>query len=447
MLRTLRRRRSESARTYLDFTSRTTALDAAAELVADTLGFANAQINILDGSTMYVLADYGPFTDTSVSNASQPATVCGYTIDAGHIVVIPDARRPTATGDPGEPIPPAVRQIMITHGALSYLGTALIGREGLPVGTLCVFDSAPHRVTDRVTSRLELLATLVEELLDAHRDRSRPPLDHSGVAALNAALAAGEIVPWYQPIVDVETGFVVALEALARWDHPTRGLLTPAHFLDVAEASELIIDVDLCVIARSLADLRTWHEIDDTLRMHVNLSGAHFAHHDCIERLTTLVRAAGLTPASIVLEITEVWALIGNPSNTEFVTGLGRAGFEVVLDDLGTGWSSVDRFLEFPVAGFKVDKVVTDRLGTPEGDAVSAAFHTLATDLDLDLTVEGVETADQAQALVAMGSVHGQGYWWSRPIQASDVAGYLDRHRRTHTDLDVVAVDRHPGDA
>ncbi|MFY2787802.1 EAL domain-containing protein [Rhodococcus sp. KRD162] len=91
--------------------------------------------------------------------------------------------------------------------------------------------------------------------------------------------------------------------------------------------------------------------------------------------------------------------------------------------------------------------VVTDRLGTPEGDAVSAAFHTLATDLDLDLTVEGVETADQAQALVAMGSVHGQGYWWSRPIQASDVAGYLDRHRRTHTDLDVVAVDRHPGDA
>lgn len=434
MLRSTSRRQSDSARTYLDFDALSPALDAVAHLVADALGFPISMINIVDQDTQYTLAQHGiPAGAGAVIPRAH--AVCAGTVDAAEIVAVDDAHTPgsstvvEAHGD-------SVRESMLASGFSAYVGAPILGREGMVIGTVCAFATEPHPVTDTHKNLLALLARVVQERLGAHRDRAHRPMDPAGAAEFAAAITAGEIVPWFQPIVELDGGRVVAVEALARWDHPTQGFLEPGHFLERIEASELIIDLDLTILSHGLIALRTWLPDDAALRLHVNLSGVHFAHPDCVERLTSAVLNAECSPASVVLEITESVDFAASPANAHFVAELRRAGFGVVLDDLGAGWSGLERLLQLPLSGFKLDKAVTGRLGTRAGDAILRSLHSLAVDLGLDLTIEGVETAEQAKAVSALSSVRGQGYWWSRPVPAGSIASLLgrnltlDSHRR-----------------
>ncbi|MDI9894164.1 EAL domain-containing protein [Rhodococcus sp. IEGM 1381] len=420
MLRSTARRQSDSARRYLDFSSLTPALDAAAQLTAVALGFPISMINIADSDSQYTLAQHG-FPSSAGSVIPRAHTICAHTVDAGRIVAVEDAGTPGSSALPDD----TVRAMIMDAGLVAYLGIPIVGREGMVIGTLCVFDTEPHPVTEAHEHLLTLLAGSVQEQLSAHRDRSYSPLDSASAAEFDAAISDGDIRPWYQPIVDLDSGRVVAVEALVRWNHPTRGLLTPDKFLDRIEASELIIDLDLAVLTQGLHDLLTWLPSESSLRLHVNLSGVHFAHHDCVDRLITTVHDAGCDPKSVVLEITESVSFAANPSNIRFVAELRDAGFGIVLDDLGAGWSGLERLLEFRLSGFKVDRAVTGRLGTRAGDAIIRSLHLLATDLKLDFTVEGVETAEQARAVAALSSARGQGYWWSRPVAAVDIPNLL----------------------
>lgn len=441
MLRSVTSRQSDSAKTYLDFSALSPALDAAAQLAALSLGFPISMINILDGDTQYTLAQFGsPAHAGNVVPRSR--TVCANTVESTRIVEIADAYSPhsqvgarTATvhGLSVDPEPGSSQELLAESGLAAYVGIALTGREGLPIGVLCVFDTAPHPITDSQRDLLPLLAVMVEEHLDSHRNRTPPVVGPTDAVELAAALAADEVAPWYQPIVDLDTGSVVAVEALARWNHPSRGVLGPANFIAVAETSELIIDLDLAVLGAGAVDLRAWLPIDPGLVLHVNLSGAHFAHPNCVDRLTSVVRAAGVDPGSVVLEITESVAFAVNSASAHFVGELRRIGFGVVLDDIGAGWSGLERLVQLPLTGFKVDKAVTDRLGTTAGDAMMRALHSLSVDLGMSLTVEGVETAEQARAVAALGSVQGQGYWWARPTVAASVADFLSRDLRART--------------
>jgi EAL domain-containing protein (putative c-di-GMP-specific phosphodiesterase class I) len=424
VLRSTSRRQSDSARSYLDFNSLSPALDSAAQLTAKTLGYPIAMINIIDRDSQYTLAQHGlPAKAGAVVPRS--LSVCAHTVDARQIVAV-DARSPGRSVFAENS---SIWASMHEAGLSAYRGIPILGREGMAIGTLSVVDPEPRRGTDTdgTDHLLTLLAGTVQELLDAHRDRAHPPLDPAAAAEFAAAIADGEITAWYQPIVDLDSGRMVAVEALARWDHPTRGLLTPEQFVERAEASELIIDLDLAVLTRGLRDLSIWLSVDGALGLHVNVSGVHFAHPDCVERLISTVLEAGCSPKSVVVEITESVSFAASPTNSRFVADLRAAGFQVVLDDLGAGWSGLERLLELPFSGFKVDKAVTERLGARSGDAVMRSLHSLASVLGLDFIVEGVETVEQAQVVAGLGSVRGQGYWWSRPAPASKITDMLWR--------------------
>ena len=156
-------------------------------------------------------------------------TICAQTVDAARIAGVEDARTAASSTLDGELV---VRETMLDAGLRAYAAIPILGREGMAIGTLCVFDPDPHHVTDDHRHLLTLLAGTVEELLDAHRGHAHQPLDPGGAAEFATAISDGQISPRYQPIVDLDNGLVVAVEVLTRWNHPTSGLLTPDLFIE-----------------------------------------------------------------------------------------------------------------------------------------------------------------------------------------------------------------------
>ncbi|MEO5833602.1 MAG: EAL domain-containing protein, partial [Nakamurella sp.] len=270
-------------------------------------------------------------------------------------------------------------------------------------------------------------AQVVEDQLDLLRRLREQRLD-IGVATAEIARAIndGEIVPWYQPVVDLDSGAIVGFEALARWDHPIRGLDDPRRFIPVAEDSDLIVDLDLAVIRQALAEFARWLQTHPDLRLSVNLSARHLHSPDSAGLLMDSVTEAGVRPESITLELTETIAIdVRDGSIPRMVAQLRQAGFQVWLDDFGTGWSSLEQLLWLSVDGIKIDRAVAVALGTPVGDALTSAVTGLAVALGLRTTIEGIETAAQADRARERGCDYGQGYLWSRPVSGADAADLL----------------------
>jgi hypothetical protein len=164
----------------------------------------------------------------------------------------------------------------------SYLGVPLIGRESMIIGAVCVIDPSSRKIGPDQLERLVDFGRVVEDQLDLIRRLKEQRLE--GVVAteeIARAIRDGEIVPWYQPVVDLSTGLVAGFEALARWEHPVRGVDDPRRFIPVAEDSDLIIDLDRAVLRQALTDLKRWQTIRPGLRMSVNLSGRHFMDPNC----------------------------------------------------------------------------------------------------------------------------------------------------------------------
>ncbi|MEP6560901.1 MAG: EAL domain-containing protein, partial [Nakamurella sp.] len=305
----------------------------------------------------------------------------------------------------------------------SYLGVPLMGRESLIIGAVCVIDPGRRVLDDEQLARLVQFGKIVEDQLDLIR-RLRELRLEGGLATteLTRAVREGEIVPWYQPVVDLVTGDTVALEALARWLHTNGTVDDPRQFVPVAEDSDLIIELDLAVMKQALADLSRWQRTNPSLRMAVNLSARHFDHHDSVTKLFAAAVAAGVSPGSIDLELTEtVRSAVGSADIAEAVNHLRELDFEVWLDDFGTGWSSLDHLLWLRVDGIKIDRAVTVALGTPIGDALAQAVTGLARGLGLRTTIEGIEDEESAELARAHGCDYGQGYLWSPPVAASDI--------------------------
>ena len=223
-------------------------------------------------------------------------------------------------------------------------------------------------------------------------------------------------------MVDLNTGATAAYEALARWQHPSGHVEDPRQFVQVAEDSDLIVELDLAVIRQALDDLSRWQRVDPGLRMSVNLSARHFDHPECVTRLLEATADAGVSPGSVYLELTETMRLTpGRIHIARVVQQLRDAGFRVWLDDFGTGWASLDHLLWLEVDGIKIDRAVTVALGTPIGDALTQAVTGLANALGLHTTIEGIETQRSAELARARGCDNGQGYLWAAPLPATVV--------------------------
>jgi diguanylate cyclase (GGDEF)-like protein len=236
---------------------------------------------------------------------------------------------------------------------------------------------------------------------------------------LRAGLQRHEFVPFFQPLVRLGSGQVVGYEVLVRWQHPARGLLAPAAFLDVAEESGLIEQIDWELYHVALRQAAAFLQPDQYLTL--NVSPRHFQAEDFDQRLLRLARSLDFPLAQLRIEVTE-GTLLGDPqAASELLARLRDAGVEAALDDFGTGYSSLGYINRFPLRMLKIDRSFVQPLGGPEQDrsaAIVGAILSLARSLHLEVIAEGVENEAQRHALLAMGCRYAQGYLFGRPAPA-----------------------------
>lgn len=241
-------------------------------------------------------------------------------------------------------------------------------------------------------------------------------------ADLRSAVHADELQLHYQPIIDLNTGERYAVEALLRWKHPERGLLTAGDFIDIAEDSSLIVELGRWVVAQACQQLAEW---DDLLgrrapqHMFINLSAAELTHPGIGRLVTSSAAEAGVDPSRLVLEITET-GLLAEPGRAASVsTSLRELGCEVAIDDFGTGYSSLSRLIEVPASILKIDQSFVRGLSqSPESLAVVSAVLLLAHNLRKLVVAEGVEDAESLQILRELGCRYAQGFHLARPAEA-----------------------------
>ena len=244
-------------------------------------------------------------------------------------------------------------------------------------------------------------------------------------AELDQAVADGSFVLQYQPIVDLSTGAASGLEALVRWRHPTRGLLAPGRFIDVAEESGLIVAIGDWVIERALADAAAWGGTAGPY-VSVNVSARQFSDPGFVDRVLRRVAGAALPAERLVLEITETLLLRDDERVRHDLARLRQAGIRVAIDDFGTGYSSLSYLRKVPADVLKIEKSFIDGVSTqPRQRALVEGILRLAQTLGLTVVAEGIEEEADRAALVAAGCRYGQGFLFRRPMDHPDVLTWL----------------------
>ena len=246
---------------------------------------------------------------------------------------------------------------------------------------------------------------------------------------LRRALERREIVPYYQPIVELDSGTVVGFEALARWRHPTSGLLLPDLFIPVAEETGLVVEIGAWMLAEACRQAREWQRSDatwSTLGISVNVSGRQLSQGDVAGDVERILAATGLDPTCLTLEITESALVHSLGAGAGVVQRLHEMSVGLHLDDFGTGYSSLAYLHSFPIQALKVDRSFVDRMNqTSQHAAIVKAIVSLAHDLGMEVVAEGVETRAQLEALRALRCRRGQGFLFSRPLPADQAERLL----------------------
>ena len=240
---------------------------------------------------------------------------------------------------------------------------------------------------------------------------------------LRQAIEGGALRVYYQPIVDLASGRIRELEALVRWQHPQRGLVSPVDFIPLAEETGLIVPLGQWVLAEACRQLRIWHlahPADPPIGLNVNLSARQLQQPDLTGVVRQILDAEHLPASCLTLEITE--SCLMRDSDATQLHGLAALGVNLAIDDFGTGYSSLAYLSLLPINTLKIDRSFVARLGrAPDGDAVVETIIALAHALRLSVTAEGIETPDQALHLQALGCQRGQGFYFARPVPANEV--------------------------
>jgi len=243
-----------------------------------------------------------------------------------------------------------------------------------------------------------------------------------------------EIVPHYQPIVDLDTGALVGFEALARWRHPTGGMLLPDLFIPVAEETGLVVAIGGWMLAEACRQARAWQRDPRWagLGISVNVSGRQLAQGGFTGEVERALKTTGLDPACLTLEITETSLMQNLGTGAGVIQRLHAMGVGLHLDDFGTGYSSLAYLHSFPVHALKVDRSFINRMDSaPEQSAIVNAIVTLAHNLGMEVVAEGVETPGQAEALRALRCRRAQGFLFSAPLPAEEAERLLAQPRLT----------------
>ena len=307
------------------------------------------------------------------------------------------------------------------HFASASIGIS-ISRDGEePEALIRDADSALYRAKERGRGGYEIFDAVMRSRVIDHVQTEND---------LRRALQRRELTLHFQPIVDLETGATVMYEGLLRWRHPERGLLGPAAFIPVAEESRLIVPIGRWVIQEACRRAAGWQALAPDaapIGVSVNVSARQLSDPQLARCVRDAVEASGIDPSTLHLELTETTLFDEADATAACLDGLRATGVKLVLDDFGTGFSSLGYLKRLPLSGIKLDRTFIVNLSEGGSEAaIVRAVTEMASALGLDVCAEGVETVQQLAAVRDLGCSHAQGYHFGHPAPAEDVVGKLE---------------------
>jgi diguanylate cyclase (GGDEF)-like protein len=305
------------------------------------------------------------------------------------------------------------------------VGIALATQAGArPEALIRDADAAMYRAKERGGNVYEVFD-------DQMRERAVRRMDTEN--ALHRALDRGEFVMHYQPIVNMGTGALSGVEALVRWEHPERGLVTPGEFIGAAEETGLIIPLGAWVFETACRQAADWARITQSgppVRMSVNVSARQCGHPDLVSTFGSILARTAADPASLCLEITETALMEDVAASEATLHALKKLGLTIALDDFGTGYSSLRALQRFPVDVVKIDRsFIAPIERDPQEAAIVAAVISLSHALGLQTVAEGIETIAQVDRLRALGCDLAQGFYFAKPGPPGELATLVGEPR------------------
>jgi predicted signal transduction protein with EAL and GGDEF domain len=351
----------------------------------------------------------------------QPRDTIGRLGGDEFVVLLEDLKDPAAVAVVAERILARVRVPLVLGGhELSLdasVGITLSSADRSPTEVLRDADTAMYAAKRAGKGRYQLFQTVMHEEVVARTELIRD---------LRAAVADGQLRVLYQPQVDLASGRLTGVEALVRWEHPERGLLTPDRFLPEAESAGIIVAIDDWVMREACAQLREWDLAGlAPLQMAVNVSMRRLVSRDLAGNVATVLRGTHLAPERLEVEITEATAVEHDCDAVAAIRSVRDLGVRVAIDDFGMGHSALSRLQSFPVDRLKIDRTFIAPL-TSHGarGSIADAMIAIAQSLGLEVVAEGVETREHLHALRALGCASGQGYLFSKPVPADTIEHY-----------------------
>ncbi len=310
------------------------------------------------------------------------------------------------------------------------IGIALsTGSDDQPEHLLRNADLAMYRARSQATSCYEVFDATMHQLAV---DRLQIETD------LRRAIERQEFRVHYQPIVSLSTGRIIGFEALLRWQHPSRGLVSPIEFIPTAEETGLITPIGWWTLREACRQLKIWQEqfaSPQPLTMNVNLSCKQFTQPDLLEQIDSVLGETQPAIGSLKLEITESVVMENPDLVRELLLQLQKRKIPLCIDDFGTGYSSLSRLHHFPISTLKIDRSFVSRLGAlGENSEIIRAIVTLAQNLSMDVVAEGIEVSEQILPLIELRCEYGQGYFFSKPLDSEGAKALLIAQWRQRID-------------
>lgn len=265
-------------------------------------------------------------------------------------------------------------------------------------------------------------------------------------ADMRSAVVRDDFHVEYQPIVNLVNGEIHGAEALVRWHHPTRGIIPPSRFVELAEETGLIIPIGRAVLREACERARDWrarYRGRRPMQISVNLSGRHFQDASLVDDVRAALQDSGLEPWALTLEITESVLMQRSDTTLEKLRSLKGLGLNLAIDDFGTGYSSLGYLQQFPIDVLKIDRTFVDAVGNHDEDPVLArAIIALGRTLRIETVAEGIERAEQRDGLRALGCTLGQGFFFAKPMPAADFTRTILERTHDPVAADVAAAER-----